>query len=91
MWPSKQTLVESRKAEKKKRRQNQTCGNLVGPVVDRWGRLTKKQRLWVKIALALFVLGVVVAIAVGITVAVNGTVYVNDNRSETIPEPDSNK
>ncbi|KAK5173492.1 uncharacterized protein LTR77_002173 [Saxophila tyrrhenica] len=91
MWPSKQTLVASKNAEKKRRRENQTCGHLVGPVQDWWGLKTKRQRLIMKIMLALFVLGVVVAIAVGITIAVNGSVYVSDNHSEKIPEPDASK
>jgi hypothetical protein len=86
MWPSKQTLIQSRKAEKKKRRDGKFCGGC-GPVRDFWGRFTARQRLYIKIALALFLLGVVVAIAVGITVAVNGTVYVGDGNSASIPEP----
>jgi hypothetical protein len=86
MWPSKQTLVQTRQAEKKKRRDQQCCGGC-GPVRDFWARFTKRQKLFLKIALALFLLGVVVAIAVGITVAVNGTVYVSQGHQEQIPEP----
>lgn len=86
MWPSKQTLIQSRKAEKKKRRDGKMCGGC-GPVRDFWARFTKQQKLLIKIAFALFMIGVVVAIAVGITVAVNGTVYVSDGHTESIPEP----
>lgn len=86
MWPSKQTLIQSRKAEKKKRRDGKLCGGC-GPVRDFWARFTSRQKLFIKIALALFMLGVVVAIAVGITLAVNGTVYVSDGHNESIPDP----
>ena len=86
MWPSKQTLMQTRKAEKKKRRDQQWCGGC-GPLHDFWARFTKRQKLFLKIALALFLLGVVVAIAVGITVAVNGTVYVSQGHQEQIPQP----
>ena len=86
MWPSKQTLIQEKQAEKKKRRNEQCCGGCA-PVRDRWAGLTKKQKLLIKIGIALFVVGVAVAIAVGISVAVNGTVYVSDGHTENIPEP----
>ena len=86
MWPSKQTLIQSRKEGKKKRMNGKFCGGCA-PVRDFWARFTARQRLYIKIALALFFVGVVVAIAVGITVAVNGTVYVSDGHTEAIPEP----
>lgn len=90
MWPSKQTLVQTRQAEKKKKRQQQCCGGC-GPVRDVWERFTKRQKLFLKIALVLFVLGAIAAIAVGITVAVNGTVYTGSGQQATIPDPgDSN-
>lgn len=85
MWPSKQTLMQSRKSEKKKRRDQRMLG--CGPVRDFWAKFTKRQRLYIKIAMALFFIAVIVAIAVGITVAVNGTVYVSDGHQEQIPEP----
>lgn len=71
MWPSKQTLMQSKLAEKKKQRDGKLCG----PVVHFWAQRTKRQKLITKIVLAFFLIGVVVAIAVGISVAVNGTVY----------------
>ena len=86
MWPSKQTLVQTRQAEKKKKREQQCCGGC-GPVRDFWARFTKRQKLFLKIALTLFLLGVVVAIAVGITIAVNGSVYVSQGQQAKIPEP----
>ena len=87
MWPSRQTLMESKKAEKKQSRDRKMCGGC-WPVVEFWGRFTKKQKLAFKIVLAFFLIGVVVAIAVGITVAVNGTVYVGDGQQQHIPDAD---
>lgn len=87
MWPSKQTLMQESQARRKRKRDQKTLGNVTGPVVEFWNRFDKRQKLWIKIALALVLVGVAVAIAVGITVAVNGTVYVGENRSQTIPDP----
>jgi hypothetical protein len=86
MWPSKQTLIQSRKAEKRRKRDQKCCGGC-GPVVDFWARFTKRQKLFIKIALVVFVLGVIAAIAVGISIAVNGTVYVSNGQTESIPNP----
>lgn len=41
--------------------------------------LTKRQRLWAKLALALFVVGVMIGIAMGITAAVGGGVWKSAN------------
>ena len=86
MWPSKQTLIQEKLAEKKKKRDRELCGGC-GPVRDFWGRLSKRQKLTTKIVLALFLVGVVVAIAVGISVAVNGTVYSGEGHNAQIPDP----
>lgn len=88
MWPSKQTLMQSKMAEKKQKRDTKWCGGC-GPVVDFWARFTKRQKLFIKIALALFLIGVVVAIAVGISIAVHGTVYAGAGQTHKIPNPDS--
>lgn len=89
MWPSKQTLMERRKAERRKKRDGKMCRGCA-PVVDFWETKTKRERLVMKIVLALLCIGVVVGIAVGITIAVHGSVYVSDNRTAKIPDPDTN-
>ena len=86
MWPSKQTLIQSRKEEKKRKRDQKMCGGC-GPVLDFWARFNKRQKLFMKIALVVFLLGIIAAIAVGITIAVNGTVYVSQGQTESIPNP----
>ena len=88
MWPSKQELIQDQKSEKRKQRNQKLCGGC-GPVVEFWERKTKKQKLCMKIAFALFVVGVIIAIALGISVAVNGTVYVSDGHMKQLPDPDN--
>lgn len=83
MWPSKQTLKQKRKEERKLKR-SQKGFTAFAPVRDRWSKLSKKQRLLVKIAVAVFLVGVAVAIGVGISVAVKGTYYVADGSSKHI-------
>lgn len=81
MWPSKQTLLQTRANEKRQRRANRTCA----PLRDRWSVLSKRQRLIFKIVTALFIVGVAVAIGVGISVAVNGSYYSSAGTSKQIP------
>ena len=88
MWPSKQTLLQRRQADQKRKRAKKTCGGCTGPVVERWQALSKRQRLAIQLIMAVLLLGAVVGIAVGITVSVNGTVYVGSDESRRIPEPE---
>lgn len=86
MWPSKQTLVQQKKADKKRRWERQGCAGCA-PLRSRWAKLNKRQRLLIKIAIALFVVGVLVAIGVGISVAVNGTYWSsNDGTQKDVGE-----
>lgn len=81
MWPSKQTLMQKRLAEKKKKRDERKNCRACAPVRERWIALSKKQQLAIEIGLAVFIVGVIVAIAVGITKAVNGSVYESQGNS----------
>ncbi|KAL4923880.1 uncharacterized protein BDV17DRAFT_295971 [Aspergillus undulatus] len=47
--------------------------------------LSKRQRLWVKIAMAVVIVGSMVAVALGITAAVGGGVWSGHNQSEKLP------
>lgn len=80
MWPSKHTLKQKQKAEKRSRRSKAAWGRLV----NRWSALTPRRRMSIKIAVALFLVGVAVAIGVGISAAVKGTYYVSDDSSKTV-------
>lgn len=86
MWPSKHTLIQNKKAEQRRKRGTKHCGGC-GPLVDFWARFNARQKLIIKIVTALFLIGVAIAIGVGISLAVNGTVYVSDDHSSRIPMP----
>lgn len=88
MWPSKQTLMQKQKAEKKRKRDMKHCGGC-GPVVEFWSRFTARQKLIIKIVMALLIVGGMIGIGVGISIAVNGTVYAGGDRSTKIPDPNS--
>lgn len=87
MWPSKQTLMQDQEARRKQKHDQKTLGRVTEPVTRFWNRMSKRQKLWIQIVVALLIIGVVVAIAVGITAAVNGSVYVGENRNKQIPDP----
>ncbi|KZM23150.1 hypothetical protein ST47_g5734 [Ascochyta rabiei] len=73
MWPSRQAVLDKRKDHKRKK----GC-NL-------FQSLTSKQRLWVKIIIALLVVGAAVGLGVGISRAVGGGVWAGDGKSKEIP------
>jgi len=79
MWPSRQTLKEKAKQEKSFRRK----GNCFG-LSARWGSLSKKQRLWTKILIALLVVAFAIGVGIGISKAVGGGVWAGDSRQEPI-------
>lgn len=80
MWPSKQTLRQQKQAQKSMKREKSACA----PVAMQWSKLSKKQKLMSKIGLAVFLIGVAVALGVGISVAVKGAYYVSDGTSKTV-------
>jgi hypothetical protein len=73
MWPSRQAMVEKKKLHQRARGCNLFRG------------LTDKQRLWAKIAIALFVVAAAVALGVGISRAVGGGVWSVDGSNKKIP------
>ncbi|KAH6612516.1 hypothetical protein C7974DRAFT_79725 [Boeremia exigua] len=73
MWPSRQAVLEKRKDHKRKK----GCNLFQG--------LTSKQRLWIKIIIALLVIGAAVGLGVGISRAVGGGVWAGDGKSKEIP------
>ncbi|CZT18113.1 uncharacterized protein RCC_03953 [Ramularia collo-cygni] len=87
MWPSKQTLKQQQQANKLGKRNKRACA----PVLNTWSGFTKRQRLFIKIAIALFVLGAAVGLGVGISVAVKGAYFTGDGKSQqvgVIPDQD---
>ncbi|OCK95372.1 uncharacterized protein K441DRAFT_80314 [Cenococcum geophilum 1.58] len=73
MWPSKQTMMERAKARKRE----QSCAP--------FRNLTRKQKLWVKILIALFVVAAAVGLGVGISRAVGGGVWAGNGHNKQIP------
>ncbi|KAF2725661.1 hypothetical protein K431DRAFT_290760 [Polychaeton citri CBS 116435] len=75
MWPSKATLKQNRRDRQNLKRANGCCGGWLVPLRRKWSSYSKRQRLIIQICLAILVAGIMVAIAVGITKAVNGSAY----------------
>ncbi|KAL1611028.1 hypothetical protein SLS59_000665 [Nothophoma quercina] len=73
MWPSRQAVLDKRRDHKRKK----GCNLFQG--------LTSKQRLWIKIIIALLVIGAAVGLGVGISRAVGGGVWAGDGKSKEIP------
>ncbi|KAF1360150.1 hypothetical protein EJ07DRAFT_165335 [Lizonia empirigonia] len=73
MWPSRQAVLDKRREHKRKK----GCNLFQG--------LTSKQRLWIKIIIALLVVGAAVGLGVGISRAVGGGVWAGDGKSKEIP------
>lgn len=84
IWPSRQTLADRRLEEKQRRRKEKFGGACFGPVSAYWQRSSRRRKLWIKILVGLIIVGVVIAIGLGISIAVNGTVYVSEGSSSTI-------
>jgi hypothetical protein len=73
MWPTHQTMVQKKKAT-----QRQRACNL-------FRNLNSKQRLWVKIGIALFIVALAVGLGIGISRAVGGGVWAGNGKSKEIP------
>lgn len=73
MWPTHQTLKQTRLQDKRTKRQGRALG--FGSVRHRWAACTKTQRMIIRIFVALLVCGAIVGVAVGITRSVNGGVW----------------
>ena len=73
MWPSRQAVMDKRKTDKRKR----GCAAFKG--------MTRKQRLWVKIIIALLVIAAAVGLGVGISRAVGGGVWAGAGKNKEIP------
>lgn len=80
MWPSKQTLKQQKQATKLGKRKKGICA----PVLNMWSDCTKRQRLLLKIVIALFVIGAAVGLGVGISIAVKGAYYTGDGKSQQV-------
>jgi hypothetical protein len=73
MWPSRQAVLDQRKTTKRTR----GC--------KLFKNLTTKQRLWVKIIIALILVAAAVGLGVGISRAVGGGVWAGNGQNKEIP------
>lgn len=74
VWPSQQTLKEKARSEKRRR------GRMP------WRNLNKRQMLYLKLAVILVLIGLVVGLGVGITKAVGGGVWSGRGEQHSIPD-----
>lgn len=79
MWPSRQTLVQTKMAEKKQRWASRTCA--CGHLQHRWSTMHKRQRLLIRLAIGLLLVGAMIGIGVGISRAVHGSYYSGNGNS----------
>ncbi|TKA67497.1 hypothetical protein B0A49_08544 [Cryomyces minteri] len=75
MWPSKKTLREKAKLQEKATRR------MYNPMRN----LSKKQKLYAKILIALLVVAAAVGIGIGVSRAVGGGVWAGNNTAKKIP------
>jgi hypothetical protein len=73
VWPDRQDLKMKKKAMRRDKGRYMLCGWMA--------RLSKTQRIWVKIIFAAVVIGAAVGIAIGITKAVGGGVWKNSQNT----------
>ena len=83
MWPSRQTLMRQKTQEKTKQRQLKGFA-VLAPLRERWAAFDKRQQLYIKIAIAFLLVGIAVALGVGISKAVHGTYYGKNGKQETV-------
>ncbi len=74
MWPSRQAIMDQRKTAKRHR----GCAA--------FHNLTRKQRLWVKIVIALLIVAAAVGLGVGISKAVGGGVWAGVGQNRPISD-----
>ncbi|EMC91125.1 hypothetical protein BAUCODRAFT_315607 [Baudoinia panamericana UAMH 10762] len=83
MWPSRQTLMRQKTAEKQKQRAQRGCAGC-GMLKDRWTMMSKRNQLLCKLVIALFIVGAIVGVCVGISIAVHGTYYSGEQHQQQV-------
>ncbi|KAF2765992.1 hypothetical protein EJ03DRAFT_330490 [Teratosphaeria nubilosa] len=85
MWPSKQTLMQQRSDQKRMKIDKKGMKGCA-PLREWWSQYNKRQKLYMKIAFALLIVGILVAIGVGISIAVDGTYYGQDGNQHQVDQ-----
>jgi len=73
MWPGEREMKIKKKAMRKAKSKHSVCGCLAG--------MNKKTRIWIKVLIALIVVGAAIGIGIGISKAVGGGIWQNGNTS----------
>lgn len=75
VWPGRHAMKMKKKAMRKERSKHSVCGCMSG--------LDKRTKIWVKVGLALLVIGLVVAVGVGVSRAVGGGIWKGSHSSNS--------
>ena len=73
VWPGENAMKRKKKAMRKERNKHNLCGCMAG--------FSKRTRMWIKVVIALVVVGTAVGVGVGVSRAVGGGVWRNSNNS----------
>ena len=73
VWPGQQALKRKKKMMRKERGKQALCGWMAG--------MPKKTQIWIKVLIALLVIGAAVGVGVGVSRAVGGGIWKNKNDS----------
>lgn len=73
VWPGQQALKRKKKMMRKERGKQALCGWMAG--------MPKKTQIWIKIGIALLVVGAAIGIGVGVSKAVGGGIWKNKESS----------
>jgi len=72
VWPGQKALKMKKKAMKVQRNKGSLCGCMAG--------FSKKTRIWIKIVIALLVVGTAIGVGVGVSRAVGGGFWKNEHK-----------
>ncbi|PQE17023.1 hypothetical protein CJF30_00003733 [Rutstroemia sp. NJR-2017a BBW] len=75
VWPGQKQMKRKKKAMKFERGRQGVCGCMAG--------LDRKTKIWVKVLMALLVIGLAVGVGVGISKAVGGGIWKSDKSTNT--------
>jgi len=75
VWPGQQAMKRKKKMMRKERGRQALCGWMAG--------MPKKTQIWIKIGIALLVIGAAIGIGVGVSRAVGGGIWKNKNDSNS--------
>jgi len=73
VWPGQKAMKQKKKAMRRERGKHNICGCMAG--------MNKKTQIWIKVLIALLVVGAATGIGIGVSKAVGGGVWKNSSTS----------